>query len=160
MAHIISAYLDKPLTTEGLKKILNKSARMLRPHLDKFDTIAFRGLSGALVGPMLAMRLKKEMLAVRKGEDCHTSRKVEGNFSCERYIIVDDLVCSGGTVNTIRGWIDDSFQREVGHTPLCAGFLLYESSCKYKKLSDYSNSGISQFVEKNKDFFVKAFWVR
>ena len=34
--------------------------------LDKFDTIAFRGMSGALIGPILADALNKHLILVRK----------------------------------------------------------------------------------------------
>ena len=44
------------------------------------DAIAFRGMSGALVGPMVALELGKEFIMVRKrNANSHSSYMVEGN---------------------------------------------------------------------------------
>jgi adenine/guanine phosphoribosyltransferase-like PRPP-binding protein len=79
----------------------------------EFDTIAFSGCSGTMFGPILALHLNKEMILVRKEQDCpsnnkrirklqghinHSQRRVEGYTECKRYIIVDDQVSMGDTV--------------------------------------------------------------
>lgn len=79
----------------------------------EFDAIAFSGCSGTMFGPMLALHLNKEMILVRKEQDCpsshkkirklqglvnHSQRRVEGYTECKRYIIVDDQVSMGDTV--------------------------------------------------------------
>jgi adenine/guanine phosphoribosyltransferase-like PRPP-binding protein len=66
-----------------------------------FDTIAFRGLSGSLIAPTVAMTMNKTLLAVRKGEDCHSGNIVEGDYNAERFVIVDDMLSSGATVAAI-----------------------------------------------------------
>lgn len=67
----------------------------------KFDAIAFRGLSGALVAPSIAIMMNKHLLAVRKtGDTDHSKYRVEGYMGCP-YIIVDDLIESGETMETI-----------------------------------------------------------
>lgn len=46
----------------------------------EFDTFAFRGMSGAVFGPLLAHLMNKEMIMVRKnkGSGCASNRWVEG----------------------------------------------------------------------------------
>jgi adenine/guanine phosphoribosyltransferase-like PRPP-binding protein len=67
-----------------------------------FDAIAFRGLSGALVAPIVAMEMDKTLLAVRKTiEDCHSGLMVEGDYAARRYLILDDMISTGQTVHDI-----------------------------------------------------------
>ena len=70
----------------------------------EFDSIAFRGVSGAMTAPILAYLMNKNFLAVRKGrseEYTHSAHEVEGDGRAQRYIIVDDFVADGTTVNCI-----------------------------------------------------------
>lgn len=72
----------------------------------EFDTIAFRGISGTIIAPIIAYKLSKEMIMVRKnhGGDCASGRWVEGFRGTCKYIVLDDLLCSGGSVvDTILG---------------------------------------------------------
>jgi adenine/guanine phosphoribosyltransferase-like PRPP-binding protein len=102
-----SSYLAPALTHEGLRKRVDVIVRRLRPISGRFDAIAYRGMSGALVAPAVALRLKKDLIFVRKNESCHTNMKVEG-VECKRYVIVDDMVSSGTTVRTIKEKIEES----------------------------------------------------
>ncbi len=78
----------------GYEDIVNEM-RMADEAL-RFDSIAVTGISGMLIGPMLAMTLGKGLIIVRKGEEsCHSYSMVEGNPKLvtkgpQRYIIVDD----------------------------------------------------------------------
>lgn len=59
-------------------------------------------MSGALIAPILAQRLGKTLILVRKkGESCHSGKMVEGDSAARRYIIVDDFVGYGDTVRAI-----------------------------------------------------------
>jgi len=69
--------------------------------MHEFDAIAFRGLSGALLAPIVALQMGKTLIAVRKGESTHSSRDVEGDYGARRYVIIDDIVSSGDTVRAI-----------------------------------------------------------
>lgn len=98
--NIVSSHLHTYLSPYLLANKLRIATKLLRSF--DFDTIAFRGMSGALTAPTLAMRLKKQMILVRKdGDDSHTYDRVEGNRASLRYIIVDDFVSTGKTRNTI-----------------------------------------------------------
>jgi adenine/guanine phosphoribosyltransferase-like PRPP-binding protein len=64
----------------------------------RFDAVAFRGMSGALIGPPVAVRMNKSMIMVRKDNDrSHSSHLVEGDRSVKRYIILDDFQSTGTT---------------------------------------------------------------
>lgn len=92
--------------------------------LDKrrFDTIAVSGVSGLIFGPILAYRMHKELLVVRKSDDIHNHSRqiVEGFVASRQYIIVDDQVALGSTVRRMQDEIHIA-------TPLaqCVGIYVY-----------------------------------
>ena len=107
-----AAYLDI-LRPDKLAERFERAKQAFRVNDFQFDTIAFSGCSGTMFGPMLALHLNKEMILVRKEQDCtssdkklrklqglvnHSQRRVEGYTECKRYIIVDDQVSMGDTV--------------------------------------------------------------
>jgi adenine/guanine phosphoribosyltransferase-like PRPP-binding protein len=74
-----------------------------------FDAIAVTGFSGISMGAILADRLGKALLFVRKGrdaEEAHSCHDVEGPLDwapkLARYVVVDDFICSGDTVRRVR----------------------------------------------------------
>ena len=87
-----------------------------------FDTIAFRGMSGALLSPRIADILEKRLLLSRKDKDCsHSSYKLEGCMP-DRYIIIDDLTVSGQTIRNTISAITRKWPESI-----CAGIVLYHS---------------------------------
>ncbi len=57
--------------------IVNKAVADLKDV--QFRTIVFRGFSGALVGPAVAVQLGKPWALVRKkGDKCHSRKRTEG----------------------------------------------------------------------------------
>jgi hypothetical protein len=106
-------YLERVLDVTQLPGIAEALAETLIRSGWEFDAIAFRGLSGTLVAPLVACRLNKRMIAVRKGENTHSSHSAEGLANePTRYVIVDDLIDSGGTVDSIWSAICD-VQKEI-----------------------------------------------
>lgn len=86
-----------------------------------FDAIAFQGLSGALVAPIVAMKMKKSILAVRKPDERrHSIRDVEGDYATRRYVILDDFVSSGTTLRRILQSVFDVLPRAR-----CIGMVEY-----------------------------------
>ena len=79
-------------------KAINRAVKMLKPVADKFDSIVCTGVSGLLVAPDVAKKLKKDLLIVRKEENRHSIHVVEGVWEPRRYIIIDDLCESGKSV--------------------------------------------------------------
>ena len=100
-----ASYLTNALQDrkKHIRLAVNRINKLRRDGLD-FDAIAFMGLSGSLVGAAIADRLEVGIMAVRKeAEVRHSSWASERTPDCITYIIVDDVVDSGKTVNNIMG---------------------------------------------------------
>lgn len=84
----------------------------------RFAAIAFRGMSGGLIAPLVAAQLNKKLIVVRKrGEQSHAQYHVEGYIDSKTYIIIDDLVDTG---DTCRDIMDELC------TAQCKGIFLYQ----------------------------------
>jgi len=95
-----ASYLEDVVDPDRLQGTIDYIISNL--HGYNYDAIAFRGLSGMLVAPIVALKLHKTILAVRKSdEDNHSGRMVEGDYNARRYVIIDDIVSSGQTVRDI-----------------------------------------------------------
>jgi hypothetical protein len=91
-----------------------------------FDAIAVTGLSGLLVGSIVAMEMDKPLIIVRKrGEERHTLNECEGVFGGETYIILDDFVSSGATIFRIERKVAAAAKAAFHHPPRCLGVLEY-----------------------------------
>jgi orotate phosphoribosyltransferase len=127
---IVSHYFKEALHPTMLRWLVNRAVRELKKADVDFDTIAFRGVSGALFGPPLAVRMNKSMLVVRK-ESSHSVYPIEGNKATQKYIIVDDFVSSGATVLTIKEKIKN-WQESGGYTPaICQAIVSYKRYVEY-----------------------------
>lgn len=115
-------YLDCALRPDELRNNIEQAAHDLKKQGYKFDAIAFRGMSGALLAAPLALALDKTMILVRKGEDSHSMYKIEGDIGAQKYLIVDDFIGTGTTVRTI---IEEIFEEMKWRTlePQCIGIL-------------------------------------
>jgi orotate phosphoribosyltransferase-like protein len=121
----------------------------LRPHRKNFDSIAFRGVSGALVAPILAHKLKKHLISVRKNtHDSHvmSNYKVEGNVASQSYIIVDDFICSGNTIKTIVNEVME-WQERYGYEGKCYAVVCYRAG----KHDNYSWNKIIDIYKKDSE---------
>lgn len=110
-------------------RIIIKAVCDLRKISNEFDSIACCGSSGLMVVPQIAELLNKNIILVRKkNEKCYSNFTIEG-VSPFRYIIVDDLICSGNTVRHIKRTIlDDSYRAK------CVGLYCYlPQECAYTK---------------------------
>ncbi len=140
-AVVKSDYLAPVMSPITLQKVVRKACAVIKKTGIEFDAIAFRGFSGALVAPMVACRLRKGFLAVRKrkeNEDCHSSHSVEGAVRADcNYIIIDDLISSGATiwhiVNELNEYTYEDYNAEAQntithrHTRKCVGVFLYNT---------------------------------
>ncbi len=98
--HASAEWLDDAVRKNGVTRIVKKAVAALKD-ID-FDTIVFRGMSGALIAPIVAHVLGKEIVMLRKPEaQTHSSYKYEGYLNVQRYIIIDDFVSTGSTVGEI-----------------------------------------------------------
>ena len=84
------------------KAIIDRLVECIHDSGEQFEAIAFRGFSGALVAPMIAVMLEKKLIAVRKTEESsHAYGSIEGHADSSSYVIVDDFMDSGRTVEAI-----------------------------------------------------------
>ena len=95
----------------------------------EFDALACRGVSGLIAAPILAMKLRKNLLIVRKADEgshhtrCYgAGRLVQGDKAAKRYIIVDDLISTGSTVRAILTAV-----QEFAPQAKCIGALLSDT---------------------------------
>lgn len=101
--YITSSHMSAYLKRTSLDERHRMATTALKGWLSEFDAIAFRGMSGALIAPVVASRLKKSLIMVRKpNDDSHSTHKVEGDSAARRYIILDDFCCNGDTQRAIR----------------------------------------------------------
>lgn len=125
-----SAYLEFGLDSTALLDTADACLRVLTPLYERgeFDALAFCGMSGAIITPMLAAMLGCGLIMVRKGfekgafckPDSHSFDFVEGAEDAEAYIIVDDFISSGRTARYIVGTINDQL---YWSRPVCRGLL-------------------------------------
>ena len=113
-----SEYLRFLIPTNELDKTARKVTKWLKTY--DFDTIACRGTSGLLIGPLLAVRMKKSLIIVRKEtENSHSVQLVEGDANAHRYVIVDDVMTSGRTAHFIKSKVS-----EFAPGAVCLGLCL------------------------------------
>jgi adenine/guanine phosphoribosyltransferase-like PRPP-binding protein len=106
--------------------IVMEAIRKLRPYA--FDTIVGCGTSGLIVIPQIAEILDKHILVVRKPkEKCYSEFSTEG-VAPSRYIILDDLICSGSTIRHIKRTINNEYP-----IAKCIGIYCYlPQECAYR----------------------------
>jgi orotate phosphoribosyltransferase-like protein len=152
MPAIQTHYLSRVMSLEELKKSLDNLVKALKPHVKKFDTIVFRGVSGAMIGPALALKLKKEMIIVRKSDNSHSIYKgrIEGNLEAKNYLIVDDMICTGCTIKEILSTVEREITNNGMPPPVCVGMAFYH---EYGEIT--ARSRMIQFKEEiGQDYFV------
>ena len=111
---------------EALRKCYDKLLKRLTHIARTFESIAFCGVSGALIAPAIAIALNKGVIVVRKPkEHSHSTYGIEGTIKGKkRYIIIDDFIDSGKTCKTI---IDSIKHKKQFHTSTCVGIYTYGS---------------------------------
>lgn len=106
--------------------IIIKTICDLRKISNEFDSIACCGVSGLMVVGQIAELLNKNILIVRKDEKRYSEFRTEG-ASPLRYVVVDDLVCSGTTIKHITKVIREEYPRAR-----CVGAYMYlPHECAY-----------------------------
>jgi len=125
-----SGYLGMALKMENIPVIVKALESMIRKAsiLRSFSSIAFRGMSGALIVPALALCLRKHITLVRK-EASHSNYAVEGCVGGKGFIIVDDLISTGDTIEKILQAIyQKNLENDSHFKPKdCRAVFLYRS---------------------------------
>ena len=122
-----ASHTCRVLNHKERNKIIIKAVCDLRKINENFDSIVCCGISGLMVVPQVAELLNKNIIIIRKkNEDCYSEFSIEG-VSPFRYIILDDLICSGNTVRHIQRSISGEFPRAR-----CLGLYCYiPDECAY-----------------------------
>lgn len=119
-----SDYLHCCLAASTSKLVVHHLARLIKVRKMNFDTIVFRGMSGALIAPTIAHKLNKNLLLVRKkDEGRHSTYEIEGFTNIKKFIIIDDIICSGNTVAQIFKSLS---AKDIDPTK-CQSLVLYNS---------------------------------
>lgn len=129
---VYSVYLDSAFEPALFKRIVGVICKCLET-LD-YDAIAFRGMSGSLFAPLVASKLGKKMIMIRKiGDGNHSGMLTEGWKMVDRVVIIDDLICTGNTIRSMVLDLDRS-RRDIqcDKEPVkIAGVFLYNDQNNY-----------------------------
>lgn len=115
-----AVHLNETLYPVLRKQTLDWCITELERQSISFDTIAVSGVSGVGMGMLLAHHYRVSLIVVRKGEQRVSPFEVEyPDPPPQRVLVVDDLSCSGRTVERILAGV-----REIP-TAWVVGILLY-----------------------------------
>lgn len=122
-----ASHTCRVLNHKNRNKIIIKAVCDLRKIKDNFDSIVCCGISGLMVVPQIAELLDKHIVVIRKpDEKCYSEFPMEG-VTPFRYVIVDDLVCSGSTIKHIKNTIYEDCPKAR-----CVGVYCYiPDECAY-----------------------------
>ncbi len=98
-----------------------------------FDAIACCGSSGMMAAAVLSVALGVPVIYVRKANEKSHGSSVEANSvgqSISRYLIVDDFVASGNTLDRIVSGIEKFADDHRMLRPECVGAFLYNEDSR------------------------------
>jgi adenine/guanine phosphoribosyltransferase-like PRPP-binding protein len=122
-----AAHTSRVLNHKYRNKIIVKAVCDLRSIQNTFDSIACCGVSGLMVVPQIAELLNKNIIIVRKWDEKRYSDFYIEGVAPSRYIVVDDLICSGNTLK----WICQTIHADNPRA-LCMGLYCYiPEECTY-----------------------------
>jgi hypothetical protein len=122
-------YLTAALDRNQANIVIKAMVKLIKASQIEFDAIAFRGMSGALIAPIIAYKMNKPIIMVRKKGGSHSSSTIEGYKNAKTYIVIDDFVCGGDTIKTIINTIFDGDSNGDFKGAIPVGIFLYRSSC-------------------------------
>lgn len=111
--------IEKPYT------ITDRIVKYLRAENVSFDSIVVTGISGAILGPLVAFATDSHLLFVRKGESTHSHKTVEGKLG-KRWIFLDDFVESGATFRRVLRTVRTFCQSQDEFATEFVGCIMYE----------------------------------
>lgn len=130
----------KTTTALVLEKRVDQFTAIMRSWLaarpnQPISHLVYRGVSGACMAWPLSYRLRIPVIAIRKpGETSHSYDgdnigAISGDGDLCGYVIVDDFICSGNTIQRIIDRIDLEWKKRdiMGERPYCEGILLHDS---------------------------------
>lgn len=120
-------YTSELYNPARLKFKVARMARLLSPHLDRFDSLVVRGTSGTIFGGALSVELGKPLFVVRKPqENSHTNGLVSGEGNPGRWLFLDDFVSSGDTRRACKDALVGEVGRFMGSALYCEELVKWE----------------------------------
>ena len=111
-------YLEEALRPVNRTEIINRTIKYLKGI--KFNSVVVSGASGLAIGPIIAYKLRKNLVIIRKPkEKTHSDDMVEGQLG-KSYIIIDDFIDTGATIRRILRTI-----AKDGQWAKCVGVYTY-----------------------------------
>lgn len=107
----------------------------LRKHKNQFDSIVASGNSMMGIAPIIATKLDKQLITIRKPHEIsHSTVRVEHYQYPHKYIVIDDFISSGQTMNYVINQMSEYTNGQL------YGIYLYRSYCDalLKKLPTYA----------------------
>jgi len=96
------------------EQIICKAIKTLKKNKILFDAISVSGYSSAIIAPIIAHKLKKNIVLVRKSsEQRYSNYSVEGQHG-QRVLFLDDLIDSGKTFEWVKSGVETIGCRIVG----------------------------------------------
>ena len=127
---INSEYLKDVLEHRRITRTVKALVALIKHSQVQFSTIVFRGMSGALIAPIIAYKMHKQIAVARKtGDGNHSSLALEGHSNFKHYIIIDDFIATGNTINTILNIV----KKYNPHALECQAIFCYRA---YGSLND------------------------
>ncbi len=137
MSHVFTDYLDDVFVPELFQKMVPRAIEKARLiHEDHpYDAIAFTGTSGCSIGFILGYTLNIPIVCIRKPDQeshyknwcCEDQRAFEGFNTPVRYLIVDDGICTGRTVERIMEVINSNCGK-----CRCVAMLMFNQNSHWK----------------------------
>ncbi|KKN19834.1 hypothetical protein LCGC14_0941600 [marine sediment metagenome] len=132
---------------DELQQLVKRSITMLKAfHKETpFDAMAFTGMSGAMLAPILSYELQIPMIMVRTEHEASMCSKApaSGFTKFKSYIIVDDLVLSGNTLGHIHAAVCEFCECSLAphdmqtYKPELVGVALYDSHFDGDTIDNY-----------------------
>ena len=121
-------YLSRVYHPDQFQKTIDKLVKKVSEFKRKipFEAIAFTGTSGAAVAYAVSYKLKIPLICLRKRRDAsHYYGLVEGAVAVESYIIIDDFIASGKTINKIISTLSKEGKKYKQNNK-AVGIILYD----------------------------------
>lgn len=120
-----ASYLGQIFRIEDQRAIVEGITKVLGLYREHFDGICFRGVSGAMIAPIVGYKLNIPVVVIRKGEPCHSANRVDGRLEQgkNRLVFIDDCIDSGATFSHV----EEALQKEGC---LIVGAVMYQPGFK------------------------------
>ncbi len=159
---LITSYHQKLFNVRRFHDLIDRTAEFINTLVRcrrkdiKPQTIAVTGVSGIAAGGAISYLTGLPLCVVRKPRDnAHSDHRVEGRLA-NRYLILDDFVSTGQTLNRIAKQIKKASSHH-NITPECVGIVLwrddasqYFTECPYLTLSAPLLDGVKVYTPTSK----------